>query len=81
MDEHFLVFSSSLAFFLSICAVIIAANIWGYSIGLDEIGAWLHREIYAYKNPDTGREVGVNPTHITKVFTISLEGVASCDPY
>ena len=63
-------------FFLSICAAIIAANIWGYPIGFEEIGAWFHRDIYAYKNPDTGREVGVNPIHFAKVFLYFFGGIA-----
>ena len=64
----------SFLFFVAL-GLIIAANIWGYSIGYQDIYDWLHHRIYGFKHPDTGREIEVNPLRLIKVSLYFFGGI------
>ncbi|MBA3751466.1 mechanosensitive ion channel [Candidatus Dependentiae bacterium] len=57
----------SFLFFTGV-ALIIAANIWGYSLGYDEISSWLNKDIYGFESKGTGRYIGVNALDLIKAF-------------
>lgn len=67
------VISSFIIFLLF--AFIIAANIWGYHIGWRDIYDWLHKEIYLFKDPNTGLTVSVNSILLSKVLLYVLSGI------
>ena len=54
--------------FLTAVAFIIAANIWGYSLGYEKITSWLHAELYGFESKGTGRYIGVNTLDLIRAF-------------
>ena len=62
--------------FFSFVGFLIAAHIWGYSIGLSDISAWLSKEIYKFESVETGRYISVNAFDFAKVFLYLLAGIA-----
>ncbi len=62
--------------FLTAFALIVAINIWGYSVGFEDIVAWLRKGIYGFTHPSTGRHVEVNALHLIRVFFYILGGIA-----
>ncbi|MBA2307386.1 mechanosensitive ion channel, partial [Candidatus Dependentiae bacterium] len=60
--------------FFTAVVFIIAANIWGYKIGYEEISAWLHKEIYSFESKGTGRHRAVNALDLIKVFLFYILG-------
>ena len=62
--------------FLTAFALIVALNIWGYSVGLETIVSWLRKGIYGYTHPSTGRHVDVNALHLIRVFLYIFGGIA-----
>ena len=61
--------------FFTALAIIIAANIWGYAIGLDDLYSLLHRKVYGYVSSETGRMVEVDILNIVKVFLYIIGGI------
>ncbi len=61
--------------FLSIAALIMAANVWGLKIGYQEIISWLRKEWYSYQSAETGVKVAVNFIHFIRVFFYVFIGV------
>jgi small-conductance mechanosensitive channel len=64
----------SFLFFVAL-GLIIAANIWGYSIGLRDISDWLHKGLYSFKHPDTGRTIEVNTIRLAEVLLYIVGGI------
>jgi small-conductance mechanosensitive channel len=61
--------------FWVLIAFVIAANIWGYSIGLSRISEWLHKELWsAGIDETTGRTIIVMPISFIKVFGFFISG-------
>ena len=60
---------------LTAFAVVVAINIWGYPVGFDDIMTWLHKGIYPYTSPTTGRTVEVNALHLIRVFLYVVGGI------
>lgn len=59
----------------SVLMLVIAANIWGYPMGLQDIYDWLYAEIYPFNDPSTGKRVSVNSFLIARVFLYIFIGV------
>jgi len=68
----FVIVTFALFLFLGI---VIAANIWGYSIGFDKIQEWFHYEIRSYRS-DTGKRISVDVIDFAMVFLYVLGGIA-----
>lgn len=64
----------SFVFFISL-AVIIGANIWGYSVGIQDIYDWMQAQLYGFKDPETGRHVEVNVLKLGKVLFYVMGGM------
>ena len=62
---------------LTLFALIVAINIWGYPVGFEDIITWLRKGIYGYTNPSTGRHVEVNAFHLIRVFLYILGAIAA----
>lgn len=62
--------------FFSFLALLIAANIWGFSLGFEEIVSWLRRDLWRYRSTETGRQVAVNALHLARVFFYVFVGAA-----
>lgn len=62
--------------FFTALAIIIAMNIWGYSVGFEAISSVLHKKIYSYKPTETGREVEINALRLARVGLYVFGGIA-----
>lgn len=67
----FVIFSFLFFVFLGI---IIALNIWGYSLGFRELYDLMHAEIYGFKNEETGRHIAVNAIMLGKTIFYVIAG-------
>lgn len=67
----FIIVSFALLLFLGI---VIAANIWGYHIGFDEIKEWLHYEIRSY-TAESGKKISVDILDFAMVIVYLLGGI------
>ncbi len=56
-------------------AFIIAANIWGYPIGIETISKWFDSELYSAGLDETGHQIMVTPLDFLKVFFYVLAGL------
>jgi small-conductance mechanosensitive channel len=61
--------------FFSVVALVLAANVWGFKVGYQEILSWLRKEWYSYQSAETGVKVAVNLIHILRVFFYVIVGV------
>lgn len=61
--------------FFSTLAILVAARVWGYPIGLSDISHWFGKEIYKFESVETGRYISVNAFDIAKVFLYIAAGI------
>ncbi len=60
---------------LTLLVIILAVNIWGYSLGLRDASGWLKKGIYEYQH-STGRHIEVNALRLMGVFFYIFGGIA-----